>query len=449
VGEPAENKEALVQLDEVLTDIMSGDQIQLILVDDAHTLSADVVEKIYRFQCAHSDSLHLVFFSDIAGCWLKQLSEEIIPQVWTLEPYNQQQTLEYLKYRMETAGWQGKLPFSEEQVSAIYRKSAGCPGQINLLATVALQELMQEASARPASSRWPLYVGVSAGVAFLVVGLLYKPDNSAELSVSQDAISGGAVLRGDVQGNHSGNNQDSRTQTNKKLIPLDLPIGEAGEHVSGQTGHAAEVAQDKLSGLKTAAVPENEGRGEEFEVKVPDSPGKVILEKIPPMAQAQLLTDATDSKGAAREETLANPKAKLEQKSDHVDGAARQPKTLPSKAVSAKAGTTKPAQSQQLSAFSRQEQAILALPEEHFVIQLLGVSDRKRLDEYLSTLPKDISIRYYRRELNGKTLYVLITGEYASPEVAQRGISRLPARLRKQKPWVKQLKVVHKEIMSR
>lgn len=51
----------------------------------------------------------------------------------------------------------------------------------------------------------------------------------------------------------------------------------------------------------------------------------------------------------------------------------------------------------------------------------------------------------YKTTRNGQPWYVLVSGSYATPAEAKRGVASLPAEVRAQKPWVKPVSQVKKE----
>jgi DamX protein len=134
------------------------------------------------------------------------------------------------------------------------------------------------------------------------------------------------------------------------------------------------------------------------------------------------------------------------------------PKTE-TKAVEAKTATTsttsaatavietKPPVTEKKPEYSGDEQALLALNSAHYVVQIIGLSDEKAVKQFASQngLKK---ARYYRALRNGKTMYFLVQPEYADHAAADKARDALPEAVRKQKPWVKQVKLIQQEIRS-
>ena len=454
LGEASADSDALKSLADFLSNTNECDRLLLVLVDDAHNLPLETVLALSHFQLDYKESFHLVFFTEHSGSWLDHLADKVTLQTWLLQPYSFEEMSSYIAYRMETAGWQGKLPFSEQQLNTIFKQSAGLPSLVNQLATDILYGLMQAAQKRPVVSRLPLIIGAVIGLSLVMLAIIWSDDNPSAIAKLPDQQAAGVVLR-------ETDDDKEKNWQNKKIVSLALPLSSDKKDSSNKKSNInkKESTQGKVSSQKKAASYEN----------------TVTKEAIVPNANKQPQTEKKTENTSLVKKTSVQPKGAAgtveeknisalngdknslskeaedsakQQAEKHAKIAIKQPvKAVPpvSKPV-AKAPKTSKIKS---SPYNKSEQKLLASPGDHYVLQLVGMSDRKRLDDYIKHLPKNIETQTYRRTLNGKTLYMVVTGEFASSADAQKGIKRLPSKLQKQKPWAKRLSSVHKEIISR
>ena len=86
---------------------------------------------------------------------------------------------------------------------------------------------------------------------------------------------------------------------------------------------------------------------------------------------------------------------------------------------------------------------------EHFSLQLLGSRNEKSITDYIRDHKLDLrQTAYYRGEHKGSAWFVLMYGIYPDREAAVLGRDRLPATVRKAKPWPRTLKSVHEAIAA-
>ena len=116
----------------------------VLLIDDAHLLSPDLIEIIFHLSQLSSDRcrsglLHLILFSDtslhksildIAYC------RQHIDQVAEINivPLTDDTIQEYLEFRLKVAGYKGASLFSKTEIDGLLIQSNGLPGKLNLLA---------------------------------------------------------------------------------------------------------------------------------------------------------------------------------------------------------------------------------------------------------------------------------------------------------------------------
>jgi len=83
--------------------------------------------------------------------------------------------------------------------------------------------------------------------------------------------------------------------------------------------------------------------------------------------------------------------------------------------------------------------AILSAPGSYFTIQLLLTANKIELDRYIRTHALGNQANYYPTKKHG---YVLLYGAYKTRTEAQASLLKLPAAVKAQKPWIKQISQV-------
>lgn len=463
LGESSGDIDALAQLTDFLSNTAECDRLLLVLVDDAHNLPAETVIGLNGIQTRYKDLFHLVFFTEQVGSWLEQLAGEIVFQTWVLEPYSYSQMLEYLSYRMETAGWRGKQPFSDQQLKYIFGQSGGNPLRINQLATDTLYGLMADATKRPVASRLPLILGATLGLTLFFILIIYWPGDK---TMMDNPVADIEIPAGKIQRESGELAEDQEQQKNVKTVALPPPLVSPKKTLNELKKapldkSIAQTALELRSSAQSVKAADTENRNGE---SVNEDVNNDQIDK----PAASLATTDTSSSGSLpklaknteRDESKEQYKSAGSQSKPVAEpGPSSSPKLADKPKLKVKpspAPVSAPVAKEKKktvvpkkSPYSQHERQLLARPADHYVIQLVGMSDRKRLDDYIRQLPKGIESKYYRRDLKGKMLYMVVTGEFASSADAQKGIDRLPTKLRKQKPWAKRLALVHKEIVSR
>ena len=142
LGETLEEK-----YDNLLSSIQLNSQPCLLIFDNAHLLSIEVIQHIFyciEQQTDYQMRLHFILVGDLA---LKQLLDtagfnrpkQIKIHSLLLQKFNQSETTHYLQHRINTVNRLSQLPFAIETIKFIQTKSSGYPDQINKTASDVLQ----------------------------------------------------------------------------------------------------------------------------------------------------------------------------------------------------------------------------------------------------------------------------------------------------------------------
>jgi hypothetical protein len=89
---------------------------------------------------------------------------------------------------------------------------------------------------------------------------------------------------------------------------------------------------------------------------------------------------------------------------------------------------------------------ILSQPANAYSLQLLSAATPASLQQFCRRHRICHNSAYYRSEVNGKTLYRLLYGSYASSAAADSAKASLPVEVQQMTPWIRQFRRVRDEI---
>ena len=203
-GARATVKDYLDPLNEFLLKTHAVGQNNVLIIDEAQNLSADVLEQLRlltNLETSERKLLQIILIGQpelrgmLARPELEQLAQRVIAR-FHLEALSEPETAHYIRHRLAVAGLQRPSPFSRKVMRLIHRLTRGVPRRINLLCDRALlgaygkgrarvdaeivRQAAQEVFDRPASSlawgaRWgerPAWAtGLAVGLGLVAVAL--------------------------------------------------------------------------------------------------------------------------------------------------------------------------------------------------------------------------------------------------------------------------------------
>jgi DamX protein len=96
--------------------------------------------------------------------------------------------------------------------------------------------------------------------------------------------------------------------------------------------------------------------------------------------------------------------------------------------------------------FRGDEGWLLGQAPENYTVQLFGSHDRQAAERFKETHRVKDRLATYRTNRDGKDWYVVVTGSYTSRDAAQRAIQALPAEVKRNNPWPRNLASVQDSI---
>ncbi|WP_428419787.1 AAA family ATPase [Methylibium sp.] len=139
-------KDCLDPLNQFLLKTHAVGQSNVLIIDEAQNLSADVLEQLRLLTNLETNErklLQIVLIGQpelremLARPELEQLAQRVIAR-YHLEALSETETLQYVRHRLTVSGLNRALPFDRESVQRIHQLSRGVPRRINLLCDRAL-----------------------------------------------------------------------------------------------------------------------------------------------------------------------------------------------------------------------------------------------------------------------------------------------------------------------
>lgn len=412
-------------LKQVVQLALTGQEVYL-LVDDAEQLDESALEALLALAAGAPEGRpHVFLFGEsslIAG--LEQLStEEERFHVIELQPYTEEETREYLTQRLEGAG-QGIELFSANQISEIHESSDGWPGNINQVARDAMIEAMiasRSAVKRPSMGfNMPKkhVLAISAVVVVAVAAAWLMPGRSKAPTTGAPANEQAQLPLGQGTATTNGGAPAVEFAGNTQPMPLPLvgqpvmrgPLAEAaGGITEGDDGVPLEGSSTVPPTVTTTAPPAG----------IPAGPAPTPAAK-PVPAPTQVATAKPAPAPVAKPAPAPKPAP--------VVKPAEKPATV-AKAATGTGGAW----------YAGQKPG-------NYVVQILGTSSEATAQNFVKEQGGEY--RYFKKELNGKPLYVITYGNFANRDAAVTAIKALPAKVQAGKPWPRSVASVQQELAT-
>lgn len=396
LGSPRADFEAIMA--QVIQMGLTGQEVYL-LVDDAERLTGAAVETLLRLAVGSPEGRPHVFLfgqQSLVGRLEALVEGEERFHVIALQPYELEETREYLAMRLEGAG-SGLDCLSEEQIARIYDVSGGWPGSINEAARDELLDAMEHSKAKRSSGlRLPLpmkhLLAVLAVLAVVAVAFLMRGGDPVEPAPSVTSLPLGA---------------NPAAESDVQSAQAEAPVPASEEPIVREP-------------LAASGAPELEGDGEEAGDEPAAAPS--IPEPAPQVNEpAPAVVEETPAPRASAPEPVPPAEPKAPQRSEPV----RQDVAEPAPADSG---------------------WYASQPAGHYLVQVLGTRDENNAKGLVRQ--HGSGYRYFVKQHEGKPLYVVTYGSFSSRNAAVQAIQSLPASLKAGKPWARTVGSVQKEISS-
>lgn len=405
---------------------LTGQEVYL-LVDDAEQLDESALEALLALAAGTADGRpHVFLFGEpslIAGLEQFSAGQELF-HVIELQPYSLEETREYLALRLEGAG-KGIQLLTNDQIADIHENSDGWPGAINQVARDTLIEAMiasRSSVKRPAMGfkmpkKHVLAISAVVVVAVAAAWLIPSRDGKAPSTTEQAQLPMGQGQPTAAQSNNGNpsvefNGSTQSLPMNGQQPVMRGPLAESTGMGDGDETGAAVNTSPQPPTVTTTAPPAGVPAG---------APAAVAPAPTPAPAPARQAAPVATTKPAPV--------------------TAAKPAPAPAPTVAAKpapaAAAAKPAAGG--SWYAGQSPS-------NYVVQILGTSNEGAAQAYVKEQGGDF--RYFKKTLQGKPLYVITYGSFASRDAAVAAIKNLPAKVQAGKPWPRTVASVQQDLAT-
>jgi len=401
---------------------LTGQEVYL-LVDDAEQLDESALEALLALAAGTADGRpHVFLFGEpslIAGLEQFSAGQELF-HVIELQPYSLEETREYLALRLEGAG-KGIQLLTNDQIADIHENSDGWPGAINQVARDALIEAMiasRSSVKRPAMGfkmpkKHVLAISAVVVVAVAAAWLIPSRDGKAPSTTEQAQLP-------------MGQGQPSAAQSNNGNPSVEFNGSSQSLPMNGQ--------QPVMRGPLAEST--GMGDGEETGDAVNTSPQPPTVTTIAPPAGVPTGSPAAVAPSPAPARQTAPPATTKPAPTTAV-------KPAPAPTVAAKPAPAAPAAAGKAAAggswYAGQSPS-------NYVVQILGTSNEGAAQAYVKEQGGEF--RYFKKTLQGKPLYVITYGSFASRDAAVAAIKNLPAKVQAGKPWPRTVASVQQDLAT-
>lgn len=393
----------------------------ILIIDDAHELSAEVLQLLTKLleSCVDS-SIHALLFGEnqldsLLQSTLTQAAQERLA-VFPLDGFASDETQEYIRFKLATARFTKELPIDGGTVGAIHNSSRGMPGAINSLVVAALN------SAVPASE----------SDEFAGIGPIYSGDRNEQIE-EYDRIEA-----------LEGYDQNEKGDTEQAWIASIQPRYWA----------AAATLVVLLTGtLLFWDTGPRETKSNPITVAVTPRPAQAIeVESVTELAAAVPAQTTADEVVAAEVEELptsgavdldeSNSAASVSTEDVIAPDTVAATNNVPEMAVLA--GVAEPIV--EIAAASLFVERLLQAPPGNYAVQLLASHSEANISEFVVQLGGDHPAGYFETRYQGRPWFVAVLAVFDDRGEATRAISFLSAKLRSNEPWIRSVAGIQTDI---
>lgn len=418
-------------LSKVVQLALTGQEVYL-LVDDAEQLDESALQALLELAAGVSEGRpHVFLFGEpslIAGLEEIHVEEERF-HVIELAPYSEEETREYLEQRLEGAG-RGIEVFSREQLVDIHENSDGWPGNINQVARDTLIEAMiasRNTAKRPTMGfKMPKkhVLALSAVVVVAVAAAVLMPKKGDKAPAEAPAAQAQLPL-----GDGKSNGGNPAIEFSGSSQPMPLPL----------VGQSQPVMREPLAQAAGMGDGEEGGPADNTALQ-PGNPPPTVTTTAPPQGMAAGPAP-TMAQAAPTQPVAPAPKPVATQPAKPV--APAKPAPAPTQVATAKPAA-KPAEKP--AAGNTGGGWYAGQKPGNYVVQILGTSSEASAQAFVKAQGGDY--RYFKKNLQGKPLYVVTYGSFANRDAAVAAIKNLPAKVQAGKPWPRTVASVQQELAS-
>ncbi|GJM13328.1 MAG: hypothetical protein DHS20C12_17310 [Pseudohongiella sp.] len=384
----------------------------ILIIDDAHELSAEVLQLLTSLleRCVDS-SIHALLFGEKQLDSLLQSTLTADAQerlaVFPLEGFASDETQEYIRFKLATASFSKELPLSGGIIGGIHNSSQGMPGAINNMVADALN------SAAPVS----------------------EIDNFADMA----PMFSGERIEALDEGEELDEFHGYATEVD------DDEESEQGWIGSIQPGYWAVAACLVLLLGATllfwdSAPPESET----IPIAVSVTPASTPVVEPEPVVEVVAAVPEILASDTQETTPVTTP---VEDQAEVVAAVATiEPEVTPVEVVAPVVEPVVIVEPAEIAAASPFVESLLESAPTNFAVQLLASHSEANISEFIAQLGSDHPAGYFETRYQGKPWFVAVLGAFDDRDKASRAIASLPAKLRSNEPWIRSVAGIQADI---
>lgn len=406
----------------------------ILIIDDAHELSAEVLQLLTQLleSCVDS-SIHALLFGEnqLDSLLQSTLTAEAQQRlaVFPLGGFASDETSEYIRFKLATARFTKELPIGGGIVGAIHNSSQGMPGAINSLVADALN------AAVPASEPDE----------FADIGPMFSGDRIEQVDEYQEIES----LKGHERGEDENADPEqawlasiqprywAAAATLVVLLTGTLLFWDTGPRETDSIPIAVVAAPGTTQAIENESVVE-------LVVAVPTPADTVVLAEAvePPATGAIALDEVNSVVSAALEEAATESVAVANNSPKNNDSEI----AAPAKAAKQMVEVAVVEETAELAKASPFVERLLQASPENYAVQLMAAHSEANISEFVAQLGGNQSAGYFETRYQGKPWFVAVLAAFDDRDQASRAISSLPAKMRSNEPWIRSVAGIQTDI---
>lgn len=386
------------------------DSLALVLIDDAHHLDEQTLASLLtllQVQGPGGRRLHLVLFAEPhLGNRLEQLEMHgVLVHELHLQPLTLPDAVDYLNFRMETAGYLGPELFNELLVESWWHRA---DGRLPALHQHAHQWLLESVATPRTAGSFALPKLNLQGLSNLPgLANLAKAPNLANLPVMH--LVAIAALLGVLMMFFLYRDGDTTERRELEAEMVFVPDQAPPTSVTLPSSQRPTTAPEPQTTVPDGA----------------DAPTEQIASPSPdvlPMPEPEIAAPI-------------QPEPEVSEPELPAPEVAQQAESEPA-----------PAQPALIQTLSEDEQILLSWRPSDYTLQLLGAGSEQAVRDFIASQPNREQLLRFTTRRQGKDWFVVVAGRYTSSEQARAAIAELPAHQREAGPWPRALKDIQGEI---
>jgi len=471
------------QLDFNLSNLQHCKNLCLLVIDDAEKLPSATLEVLLYYiqhQSTTQMRLHIIIFGlpELNNRLLnltQQAGDAGLLHCLEIMPFTLAETTAYLQHRLVQAGLPAAMPFNQAEIKKIHKLAEGHPVEINFYAQKYLMANSQKNAwqnlsnfIQPHKTKFlgglVLFIGLFA-VAIIfgrnshypVMPVVYHPVKEnisrpvmASLSAGLSPITS-RNLKPQVPANSLvATKSQPVVVANTTVKPITVnKMQPAKNTVLATKSQTIAVANASVKPIATNNIQPTTNTGVVIKspvavaITTTQSPKNPVV-----VAKTQLPAPAFPVKAQATVKPVLITETKLpvkitrEAKPAKVQQINKPLATAESNVLLPTASKKIPQKTSKKSTLayvrkSGKNNSLLNANPENFTIQLIGLSSEKAIHAFINKNNLNNKATYFHSKLQGRDWYVLLYGQYKTSQDAKIAITKLPAAVQAEKPWVR------------